>query len=55
VKHNIKECRVKLRAIHKIAGQIKAGMTDDTIEKSLIIMLAEQIQQDTSLLEREEG
>jgi hypothetical protein len=52
MKHNIEDCKIKLRAIHKIAQIIidGAGELDDIV----VITLAQQIQQDTELLSRED-
>jgi len=52
MKHNIEDCKIKLRAIWSLAQQIKLGVQEDVDEK-VIVMLAEQIQQDTNLLEGE--
>ena len=54
MKHTFEECAIKLKAIHSLAGQIKAGMKADTIENHVIIMLAEEIQYDVELLSQEE-
>jgi len=54
MKHKLKDCKIKLRAIHRLAEQIKKGMKTDSVEEHVIVMLAEQIQQDTLLLEQEE-
>ncbi len=50
MKHNIEDCKIKLRAIWSLAQQIKLGVREDVV----IVMLAEQIQQDTELLEGED-
>jgi len=55
MKHKLKDCKTKLRAIHKLAGQIKAGMRTDDIESHVIVMLAEQIQYDAELLVQEDA
>jgi len=55
MKHKVEDCKVKLRAIHKLASQIKAGMKVDDIESHVIVMLAEQIQYHTELLVQEEA
>ncbi len=54
MKHTFEECEIKLKAIHSLAGQIKAGMKADTIESHVIIMLAEEIQYDAELLRQED-
>lgn len=54
MKHKLEDCKTKLRAIHRLAEQIKMGMKTDTVEEHVIVMLAEQIQQDTTLLAQEE-
>ena len=54
MKHKIEDCRIKLKAIHNLAEQIKMGVKAETVEEHVIVMLAEQIQQDTLLLEQEE-
>lgn len=53
MKHNIEDCKVKLRSIWSLAQQIKVGITNDDVESHTIVMLAELIQQDTYLLEQE--
>jgi len=55
MKHKIEDCKTKLRAIHLLAEQIKMGIKAETVEEHVIVMLAEQIQQDTLLLEQEDG
>ena len=54
MKHSTEDYKTKLRAIHLLAEKIKEGMKTDTVEPHVIIMLAEQIQQDALLLEEEE-
>jgi len=54
MKHNIEDCKIKLRAIWSLAQQIKVGVKNDDVESHVIVMLTEQIQQDTELLEGED-
>jgi len=51
MKHKIEDCRIKLRAIHKIAQIIIDGAGE--LDEIVIVTLAEQIQQDSILLEKE--
>ena len=53
MKHKIEDCKIKLKAIHYLAEQIKLGIKAETVEAHVIVMLADQIQQDASLLEQE--
>jgi hypothetical protein len=53
MKHSIEDCKIKLRAIWSLAQQIKLGVRED-VDEHVIVMLAEQIQQDTELLEGED-
>jgi hypothetical protein len=52
MKHNIEDCKIKLRAIWSLAQQIKLGAGE--LDDSAIRILAELIQQDTKLLEAED-
>lgn len=52
MKHKIEDCRIKLKAIHRIAQIIIDGVGE--LDEVVIITLAQQIQQDTLLLEQEE-
>jgi len=52
MKHKIQDCKVKLKAIHKIAQIIIDGAGE--LDEIVIKTLAEQIQQDTKLLENED-
>jgi hypothetical protein len=53
MKHNSEDCKIKLNAIWSLAQQIKLGVKED-VEPHVLVMLAELIQQDTTLLEQEE-
>lgn len=53
MKHSMQQCKTKLRAIYRLAEQIKSGIKEETVEEQVIVMLAEQIQQDSLLLEKE--
>lgn len=51
MKHNIEECKTKLKAINRVAKIISDGIGE--LDDIVIKTLAEQIQQDASLLEQE--